>query len=231
MSLQVHVLEFVLFFVASGDGLTECLHLPVFRHAPCTRPDPCAKKKKESEASLTSTSAPWTPGAGGVDLVEPPQTLEPLEPPAETSDASANETTTAAASGGGGQVPSAPRDVEAVIVSSRFVTLRWKEPLHSHGSVVGYSVLYRQDGSDRFVMEHPISIDNFRDGRRCRSLRPRERFSSNVFGASFQCHSQYLGMTFSWWMFLGRREWSLLSPLLPLTRPCSVSFLPPSESF
>lgn len=46
--------------------------------------------------------------------------------------------------------PSAPRDVEALIVSSRFVTLRWKEPIKTSGVIVGYSVFYRQEGSERY---------------------------------------------------------------------------------
>lgn len=48
------------------------------------------------------------------------------------------------------QLPSAPRDVEPLIVSSRFVTLRWKKPLKPSGDIIGYSVLYRQDGSERY---------------------------------------------------------------------------------
>lgn len=47
------------------------------------------------------------------------------------------------------QLPSAPRDVEPMMVSSRFVTLRWKEPLKPNGDITGYSVLYRQEGSER----------------------------------------------------------------------------------
>ncbi len=49
----------------------------------------------------------------------------------------------------GSLLPSAPRDVEALIVSSRFVTLRWKEPVRTNGPVIGYSVFYRQEGSER----------------------------------------------------------------------------------
>jgi len=48
-----------------------------------------------------------------------------------------------------GDLPSAPRDVESLIVSSRFVTLRWKEPARTSGPIVGYSVFYRQEGSER----------------------------------------------------------------------------------
>ena len=49
------------------------------------------------------------------------------------------------------QLPSAPRDVEPMMVSSRFVTLRWKEPLKPNGDITGYSVLYRQEGSERYL--------------------------------------------------------------------------------
>jgi Fibronectin type III domain len=52
-----------------------------------------------------------------------------------------------------GGVPSSPRDVEALIVSARFITLRWKEPLVPNGAIIGYSVLYRQEGSERYF--HP----------------------------------------------------------------------------
>ncbi|XP_026287667.1 netrin receptor DCC isoform X2 [Frankliniella occidentalis] len=45
--------------------------------------------------------------------------------------------------------PSEPRDLEAVIVTTRFVTLRWKEPEEKNGDIDTYSVFYRQDGSQR----------------------------------------------------------------------------------
>lgn len=45
--------------------------------------------------------------------------------------------------------PSEPRDLEAVIVTTRFVTLRWKEPEDKNGDIDTYSVFYRQDGSQR----------------------------------------------------------------------------------
>ena len=59
---------------------------------------------------------------------------------------------------GAHQTPSAPLDVETLIVSSRFVTLRWKEPEKTHGPIVGYSVFYRQQGSERYVIK--ISINS-----------------------------------------------------------------------
>ena len=45
--------------------------------------------------------------------------------------------------------PSAPSNVEAVIVSTRFVTLSWDRPDSTNGDVEGYSVFYKEAGSDR----------------------------------------------------------------------------------
>jgi hypothetical protein len=44
--------------------------------------------------------------------------------------------------------------VEALIVSARFITLRWKEPLAANGAIIGYSVLYRQEGSERYFLSN-----------------------------------------------------------------------------
>ncbi|PSN38934.1 hypothetical protein C0J52_08943 [Blattella germanica] len=46
-------------------------------------------------------------------------------------------------------LPSAPRDLRAVIVSTRFVTLSWSSPETTNGEIVTYSVFYRQEGSQR----------------------------------------------------------------------------------
>lgn len=61
------------------------------------------------------------------------------------------ETTASAGHDDAAGTPSAPREVEALIVSHRFITLRWKEPAKSNGHIVGYSVFYRQDGSERYA--------------------------------------------------------------------------------
>ncbi len=57
------------------------------------------------------------------------------------------------------RTPSAPRDVTPVIVSTRFVTLSWGAPADAANAdasgagaadaVLGYSVYYKQTGSDR----------------------------------------------------------------------------------
>ncbi|XP_046984365.1 neogenin [Schistocerca americana] len=46
-------------------------------------------------------------------------------------------------------VPSAPQFLEAVIVSTRFVTLSWKPPANARGEILAYSVYYRREGSQR----------------------------------------------------------------------------------
>ncbi|KAF0313218.1 Neogenin [Amphibalanus amphitrite] len=48
-----------------------------------------------------------------------------------------------------GTAASAPRGFNASSVGSREVTLVWREPLSSSGAVTGYSVVYREQGSDR----------------------------------------------------------------------------------
>src|SRR6218665_1347896 len=49
-------------------------------------------------------------------------------------------------------VPSAPSDLQVVLMSMRFVTLSWAAPVHSGLSdVVGYSVFWKEDLSDRSV--------------------------------------------------------------------------------
>ena len=45
--------------------------------------------------------------------------------------------------------PSATLDLKAAIVSSRFVTLSWSPPKKSKEPLNGYSIYYKQDGSDR----------------------------------------------------------------------------------
>ncbi|XP_064471636.1 neogenin-like isoform X2 [Ornithodoros turicata] len=46
-------------------------------------------------------------------------------------------------------VPSAPQNVVARLVSTRFATLSWKAPEHVNGNILAYSVYYREDGSSR----------------------------------------------------------------------------------
>ena len=45
--------------------------------------------------------------------------------------------------------PSPPLDFTAAIVSTRFITLSWSPPQMSKEPITGYSIFYRQEGSDR----------------------------------------------------------------------------------
>ncbi|XP_076381173.1 neogenin protein frazzled isoform X7 [Megalopta genalis] len=48
-----------------------------------------------------------------------------------------------------GSVPSAPRNLSLVIVTARFVTLRWQEPENTNGEIVHYKIYYKQEGAQR----------------------------------------------------------------------------------
>ncbi|XP_076879848.1 neogenin 1a isoform X3 [Brachyhypopomus gauderio] len=50
---------------------------------------------------------------------------------------------------GPGSVPSAPRDVVASLVSTRFIKLTWRLPLEPHGDDITYSVYYGLEGGKR----------------------------------------------------------------------------------
>ncbi|KAM5191920.1 netrin receptor DCC [Mantella aurantiaca] len=46
-------------------------------------------------------------------------------------------------------LPSAPRDVAPVLVSSRFVRLSWRPPVDTRGNIQAYTVYYSKDGAHR----------------------------------------------------------------------------------
>ena len=46
-------------------------------------------------------------------------------------------------------LPSAPSNLEAVITSTRFITLAWEQPSANADSITGYSIFYQQEGSER----------------------------------------------------------------------------------
>lgn len=50
---------------------------------------------------------------------------------------------------GNATVVSMPRELRAVIVKHRFVTLSWEEPEKAMEEVAGYAILYRVKGSER----------------------------------------------------------------------------------
>nr|XP_020461409.1 neogenin isoform X6 [Monopterus albus] len=48
-----------------------------------------------------------------------------------------------------GPTPSAPRDVVASLVSTRFIKLTWRPPVEPHGDELTYSIFYSQEGTSR----------------------------------------------------------------------------------
>ncbi|XP_036150274.1 neogenin isoform X4 [Monomorium pharaonis] len=49
----------------------------------------------------------------------------------------------------GGGVPSPPRNLSLVIVTARFVTLRWQEPENANSDTLNYFIHYKQEGAMR----------------------------------------------------------------------------------
>ncbi|XP_012064282.1 PREDICTED: neogenin [Atta cephalotes] len=49
----------------------------------------------------------------------------------------------------GGGIPSPPRNLSLVIVTARFVTLRWQEPENANSDALNYFVYYKQEGAMR----------------------------------------------------------------------------------
>ena len=74
--------------------------------------------------------------------------------------------------------PSAPRDLTANLISSRFVTLTWLAPLVTNGGVVlTYSVYYKQVGSTR---ERVFNTSSSQREANIQGLRPDSNFAFRV---------------------------------------------------
>ncbi|KAL4005113.1 hypothetical protein ACER0C_004826 [Sarotherodon galilaeus] len=75
-------------------------------------------------------------------------------------------------------LPSAPRDLVPVLVSSRFVRLSWRPPEETGGAVQTYGVYYSQDGVDRersVNVSEPESLE-----LTVSNLKPEESYSFRV---------------------------------------------------
>lgn len=59
-----------------------------------------------------------------------------------------------------GPTPSAPRDVVASLVSTRFIKLTWRLPAEPHGENITYSVFYSLDGTNRLKMLKDIHVSS-----------------------------------------------------------------------
>ncbi|XP_067312783.1 neogenin 1a [Pseudorasbora parva] len=77
-----------------------------------------------------------------VSLPSPP-------PPTSLTRATTDHLMPGSRGGGSGPTPSAPRDVVASLVSTRFIKLTWRLPAEPHGEDVTYSVYYSLEGTNR----------------------------------------------------------------------------------
>uniref|UniRef100_H3D9L5 DCC netrin 1 receptor n=1 Tax=Tetraodon nigroviridis TaxID=99883 RepID=H3D9L5_TETNG len=78
----------------------------------------------------------------------------------------------------GAALPSAPRDLVPVLVSSRFVRLSWRPPEESGGGVQTYGIYYSQDGVERersVNVSEPESLELM-----VSNLKPEETYSFRV---------------------------------------------------
>ncbi|XP_048887536.1 neogenin 1a isoform X3 [Brienomyrus brachyistius] len=81
-------------------------------------------------------------------ILEPDVAL-PTPPSTSLTSATADRVTPGFAGPGGGPTPSAPRDVVASLVSTRFIKLTWRPPAEPHGDNITYSVFYSLEGTGR----------------------------------------------------------------------------------
>ncbi|XP_071390364.1 neogenin 1a isoform X1 [Centroberyx affinis] len=120
--IKEHNLQ-VLGLVKSDEGFYQCL--------------------AENDAGNIQSSAQLIILAHGVAL--------PLSPPPSLTPNTTDHVTPG--SGGvanpAGPAPSAPRDVVASLVSTRFIKLTWRPPAEPHGDELTYSVFYSQEGTSR----------------------------------------------------------------------------------
>ncbi|NXJ49107.1 DCC protein, partial [Spizaetus tyrannus] len=99
----------------------------------------------ENEAGNAQASAQLIIPEPAVTTTAPPARPDTPVPPASLTDSSPSPPAVPSSS----VLPSAPRDVVPVLVSSRFVRLSWRPPAEAKGSVQTYTVFFSRDGVNR----------------------------------------------------------------------------------
>ncbi|NXL46878.1 DCC protein, partial [Podilymbus podiceps] len=99
----------------------------------------------ENEAGNAQASAQLIIPEPAVATTAPPTRPDTPLPPAPLTDSSPSPPAVPSSS----VLPSAPRDVVPVLVSSRFVRLSWRPPAEARGSVQTYTVFFSRDGVNR----------------------------------------------------------------------------------
>ncbi|NXS67671.1 DCC protein, partial [Pandion haliaetus] len=99
----------------------------------------------ENEAGNAQASAQLIIPEPAVATTAPPARPDTPVPPASLTDSSPSPPAVPSSS----VLPSAPRDVVPVLVSSRFVRLSWRPPAEARGSIQTYTVFFSRDGINR----------------------------------------------------------------------------------
>ncbi|NWS72979.1 DCC protein, partial [Crotophaga sulcirostris] len=99
----------------------------------------------ENEAGNAQASAQLIIPEPAVTITIPPAHPKTRVPPTSLTDSSPSPPAVPSTS----VLPSAPRDVVPVLVSSRFVRLSWRPPAEVRGTVQTYTVFFSRDGVNR----------------------------------------------------------------------------------
>ncbi|NXE77402.1 DCC protein, partial [Cochlearius cochlearius] len=99
----------------------------------------------ENEAGNAQASAQLIIPEPAVATTAPPTRPDTPVPSASLTDSSPSPPAVPSSS----VLPSAPRDVVPVLVSSRFVRLSWRPPAEARGSIQTYTVFFSRDGVNR----------------------------------------------------------------------------------
>ncbi|NXA51206.1 DCC protein, partial [Nothocercus julius] len=99
----------------------------------------------ENDAGNAQTSAQLIIPEPAVSTTALPPSPDPPVPPASLTDSSPSPPAVPSSSA----LPSAPRDVVPVLVSSRFVRLSWRPPADARGTVQTYTVYFSREGVNR----------------------------------------------------------------------------------
>ncbi|XP_011334022.1 neogenin isoform X4 [Ooceraea biroi] len=75
----------------------------------------------------------------------------------------------------GGGVPSPPRNLSVVILTARFVTLRWQEPENMNSDTLNYFIHYKQEGAMRERVVNTQKLEAM-----IRSLQPNMKYQFHV---------------------------------------------------
>lgn len=143
--LSAHLICHLLFlFFLCNASFAPLLHPApvVLRPRPCFPLPPTLFPPSPNELLTEATPTQYRP-------VHTPPPLPPPAPSGIPLTYSSSSDPPPVSPSPGVALPSAPRDLVPVLVSSRFVRLSWRPPEETRGPVQTYGVYYSQDGVER----------------------------------------------------------------------------------